>query len=50
MAWDPKQYDGICAQCFSPIVAGEGVVFRDGRRKFHPKCAERNSYYVKDDR
>lgn len=47
MAWNPKQYDGICAHCFSPIAAGEGVVFRDGGRKFHSKCAERNSYYVK---
>lgn len=47
MTWDPKQYEGICAHCFSPIVAGDCFRFREHGRLFHTKCAARNSFYVR---
>lgn len=40
-------YEGICCCCFEPILAGEGVTFRDRGRKFHQGCALLGGYYVR---
>ncbi len=41
------KFDGICCQCFEPILKGCGVQLREGGRRFHEGCISMNGYYVR---
>ena len=45
-------YDGICCECFCPVITGEGVRLREKGRMFHKSCLEQkpNGYYIKIER